>query len=501
MEIKKYFLPIVTLLCLALMSGILSAASAGTIVLDEFENLIITPAPGDMVKPDTWFVRNSDSNPSFDIDTYYTSPYDGSKSVKITYQSNSSAICETKSLKHSFFVDPQNTSHCSLWAYLNFQAYRVPYNFPQITITLYNQGSYVGSKIYYFYIGAFYAQWQNDYVKLSAPSGFQQFDLSKIATEKEFDMLQVDINANACGLSPAEHIIVDHMVLLNDSLDITTTTTSQNISTTTTTIATIQQFCPDLKVQDELQSCVQGLSGDQKQQALDVADRVKSCLAGQTDIEKENTDLRNENAVLTSENTALTSENSQLLNEVTSLASSLEIQAGLLQDVIDVLTAQLTRCGIKAMSPNNGIIAAPETAQYQAFRIPPIPLNGIIGGSLSIVYLDDTGQEIGENQITNQYNSIKDGSPIIVIPRGALFKLRIRPYLGFFQGVTIDSDSEWCHFYEIANKKGVWHMECDDVPDQQYSDKDFNDVLLEFRMVTTTTTTTVVWIPTGSERK
>jgi hypothetical protein len=116
--------------------------------------------------------------------------------------------------------------------------------------------------------------------------------------------------------------------------------------------------------------------------------------------------------------------------------SELESQVANLQSTIDALESEINSGYTQPVK--DGVDIAGSTTEMEINKVDG---DSFFGGTVSVVYLDTDGNELGETQISNQYNSLKNKSGKFVVQAGQIYKIRIRPHL-YMGLMNIDSDAE-----------------------------------------------------------
>jgi len=184
------------------------------------ETVVLDEVPAESLA--SWVVTNTGGNPIFSY-SEITSPYDQSTAIQTSVVGDTVMYCPSQSLNKTYMVNG-NTSTSVLKAYLAFTSSMDEYNFPYVTVYLYDsQDALIGYQVYYGkgVISGIYAGYAAadpaHYTELSAASGDLTMDLSKIATNADFSKVVVYLSNYACV--GTNSVTFDHLRLVNACSD------------------------------------------------------------------------------------------------------------------------------------------------------------------------------------------------------------------------------------------------------------------------------------------
>ena len=175
------------------------------------------PSLLDQVAPNSlssWEVNDNQNNPLF----YYSeiaSPYDGSTAIQTRAVGNTTAYCATESLTKTYNVNG-NTDTTKLEAYLEFASNLTYYNFPFISVSLYDDSNNALGYHYYYgqgtlvgYYSSIVAGDSGHYTELPSSTGDMVLDLSKIGGNIDFSKVKISIYNYTC--EGENSVIFDHL--------------------------------------------------------------------------------------------------------------------------------------------------------------------------------------------------------------------------------------------------------------------------------------------------
>jgi Domain of unknown function (DUF5011)/Bacterial Ig domain len=150
-----------------------------------------------------WTVGDSGGNPIF---TYQeiTSPYDDSTAIRTSVVGNTVALCPSQYLSRTYDWGG-NTSNTNLQAYLAFSSTMDEYNFPYVTVQLFDaEDNQLGYQVYYGkgVISGHYAGIASGdpshFTELSAAEGDMVMDLSRMGSDIDFHHFSLTLSNYAC---------------------------------------------------------------------------------------------------------------------------------------------------------------------------------------------------------------------------------------------------------------------------------------------------------------
>jgi hypothetical protein len=201
-KMKKLFVVLPFLFAFLLVVGF---AAAQVTVLDNID-------AGDLA---TWTVYDSVYNPAFSHNEII-SPHDGSTAIETSVSGNTIMYCDTKFIYKTFDVGAQSTKNTDLNAYLEFWSDNTYYNFPYVTVYLFDSSDNVkGYHIWYGkdMVGGFYqdriASDPAHYTQLPSDKGMFDLDLQTMGNDVEFTKVAIYMTDYTCIGN--NHIILDSL--------------------------------------------------------------------------------------------------------------------------------------------------------------------------------------------------------------------------------------------------------------------------------------------------
>ncbi len=170
-----------------------------------------------------WEVYDHYNNPIFNYEEI-TSPYDGSTAIKTSVVGNTYSWCSTESLTKIYDIGG-NTGTTDLQAYLEFASNLTTYNFPYLTVELFDENNQsLGQQVYYgkdivgsFFLTTYIIANPDSYTELPSATGDMTLDLSKIGENIDFSKISIKLSNYTC--IGENSIIFDHLRVINGTFD------------------------------------------------------------------------------------------------------------------------------------------------------------------------------------------------------------------------------------------------------------------------------------------
>ncbi|WP_372947626.1 HYR domain-containing protein [Mariniphaga sp.] len=170
-----------------------------------------------------WEVYDHYNNPIFNYEEI-TSPYDGSTAIKTSVVGNTYSWCSTESLTKIYDING-NTKTTDLQAYMEFASNLTTYNFPYLTVELFDENNQsLGQHVYYgkdmvgsWFLTTYILTNPDSYTELPSATGDMILDLAEVGENIDFSKISIKLANYTC--IGENSIIFDHLRVLNGSID------------------------------------------------------------------------------------------------------------------------------------------------------------------------------------------------------------------------------------------------------------------------------------------